>query len=198
MQSTPFTRRRLLDLGLGAGAGAALTLAGCGGDSDEPAASGNGGKDYTGPRVQLNLWNGFTGGDGDIFKKLVEEFNGQHSTITVTPATYRWEDYYAKLPGAVSSGNGPDIGVMHMDQLATFTARQILAPLDDVAGALGLTEADFVPTVPHPGRLAKRVEGLSTPARRAGDARVIRRALPHDGTAAHGSGTVTLLTHAHG
>ena len=43
-------------------------------------------------------------------------------------ATYRWEDYYAKLPGAVSSGNGPDIAVMHMDQLATFAARKVIQP----------------------------------------------------------------------
>ena len=65
----------------------------------------------------------------------------------MTVATYQWEDYYAKLPGAVSSGNGPDIAVMHMDQLATHAARQIIQPLDDVATALELTEADFAPTV---------------------------------------------------
>ncbi|WP_238013388.1 ABC transporter substrate-binding protein [Dactylosporangium sp. AC04546] len=141
----PVSRRRLLGLGLGAAAG--LALAGCGDDDAGPSTAGNGGKDYTGPKVSLNLWNGFTGGDGDIFKKLVDQFNAEHANIALTVATYKWEDYYAKLPGAVSSGNGPDIAVMHMDQLATFAARKVIQPVDDVAGALGLTESDFAATV---------------------------------------------------
>src|SRR3954468_7784657 len=144
---TPISRRHVLGMGLGLGA-AALGLAACGDDSKETSqAGGNGGKDYTGPKVQLNLWNGFTGGDGDIFKKLVDQFNSEHNNIAVSVATYQWEDYYAKLPGAVSSGNGPDIAVMHMDMLATFAARKVIQPLDDVASALGLSENDFAPTV---------------------------------------------------
>ncbi|MEU4676430.1 ABC transporter substrate-binding protein [Micromonospora sp. NPDC023737] len=143
------SRRRLLGLGLGLGAAATLTLAGCGGgdDSSGPAAGGNGGKDYTGPKVDLKLWNGFTGGDGEIFKTLVNQFNSEHQNIAVSVATYQWEDYYNKLPSAASSGNGPDIAVMHMDQLATFAARGVISELDDVAKTLQLTEADFAPTV---------------------------------------------------
>lgn len=140
-------RRHVLGLGLGLGA-AALGLAACGDDDAKNTAQpGNGGKDYTGPKVQLNLWNGFTGGDGDIFKKLVDQFNGEHANVAVTVATYKWEDYYAKLPGAVSSGNGPDIAVMHIDMLATFAARKVIQPIDDVASALGLSESDFAPVV---------------------------------------------------
>jgi multiple sugar transport system substrate-binding protein len=142
---TAFNRRQILGLGLGAAA--AVTLAACGDDDAGPAASGNGGKDYTGPKVQLNLWTGFTGGDGDIFKKLLDQFNAEHNNIALTMSTYKWEDYYAKLPGAVSSGNGPDVAVMHMDMLATFAARKVIQPVDDVASALGLSESDFAATV---------------------------------------------------
>ncbi|MGW5667854.1 ABC transporter substrate-binding protein [Micromonospora sp. NPDC003776] len=142
------SRRRLLGLGVGLGAAATLTLAGCGGGSASKSPSaGNGGKDYSGPKVDLKLWNGFTGGDGDIFKKLVDQFNSEHQNIAIAVSTYRWEDYYAKLPGAVSSGAGPDIAVMHMDQLATFAARGVITELDDVAKALELNEGDFAPTV---------------------------------------------------
>jgi len=142
---TTFNRRQMLGLGLGAAA--AVTLAACGDDDAEPGATGNGGKDYTGPKVQLNLWTGFTGGDGDIFKKLLDQFNAEHNNIALTMSTYKWEDYYAKLPGAVSSGNGPDVAVMHMDMLATFAARKVIQPVDDVASALGLSESDFAATV---------------------------------------------------
>ncbi|MEH0983726.1 ABC transporter substrate-binding protein [Micromonospora sp. CPCC 205556] len=148
MMQNEMSRRRLLGLGVGLGAAASLTLAGCGGGSaSKSTASGNGGKDYTGPKVSLNLWNGFTGGDGDIFKKLVEQFNSEHQNIAIAVNTYRWEDYYSKLPGAVSSGSGPDIAVMHMDQLATFAARGVITELDDVSKALELSEGDFAPTV---------------------------------------------------
>ncbi|MER7893582.1 ABC transporter substrate-binding protein [Micromonospora sp. NPDC094482] len=149
MIQNEMSRRRLLGLGVGLGAAATLTLAGCGGgdDSGGPAAAGNGGKDYTGPKVDLKLWNGFTGGDGEIFKTLVNQFNTEHQNIAVSVATYQWEDYYNKLPGAASSGNGPDVAVMHMDQLATFAARGVITELDDVAKTLELTEADFAPTV---------------------------------------------------
>jgi multiple sugar transport system substrate-binding protein len=143
--TTTFNRRQMLGLGLGAAA--AVTLAACGDDDAGPAAAGNGGKDYTGPKVQLNMWTGFTGGDGDIFKKLLDQFNAEHANIAITMSTYKWEDYYAKLPGAVSSGNGPDVAVMHMDQLATFAARKVIQPVDDVASALGLSESDFAATV---------------------------------------------------
>lgn len=142
MKKPELTRRGVLGLG----AATLLTLAGCG-DDEPTAGTGNGGKDYTGPKVDLNLWNGFTGGDGDIFKGLVETFNMDHANIKVSVVTSKWEDYYAKLPGAVSSGNGPDIAVMHMDQLATFAARKVIQPIDDVASALQLSENDFAPTV---------------------------------------------------
>ncbi|MCG5434826.1 ABC transporter substrate-binding protein [Micromonospora foliorum] len=148
MIQNDMSRRRLLGLGLGLGAAASLTLAGCGGDdSASGPAAGNGGKEYTGPKVDLKLWNGFTGGDGEIFKTLVNQFNTEHKNIAVSVATYQWEDYYNKLPGAASSGNGPDIAVMHMDQLATFAARGVITELDDVAKNLELAEGDFAPTV---------------------------------------------------
>ncbi|NYH43572.1 multiple sugar transport system substrate-binding protein [Micromonospora jinlongensis] len=149
MIQNDMSRRRLLGLGLGLGAAASLTLAGCGGGDDSASgpAAGNGGKEYTGPKVDLKLWNGFTGGDGEIFKTLVNQFNTEHKNIAVSVATYQWEDYYNKLPGAASSGNGPDIAVMHMDQLATFAARGVITELDDVAKNLELAEGDFAPTV---------------------------------------------------
>ena len=153
LPTTP-TRRALLALA-GAG-GLASALAACGGGSsprdsassasNASTSAGDGGASgYTGPKVTLAFWNGFTGGDGPTMKKLVETFSSEHPNIAVTMTTMQWADYYAKLPTAVTSGKGPDIGIMHVDSVATNAARNVIQPLDDVAAALGLKEADFAP-----------------------------------------------------
>jgi multiple sugar transport system substrate-binding protein len=65
----------------------------------------------------------------------------------VKNTTRLWADLYPAMPTAIAAGKGPDIAVIHNDQIATFAARRTLVPLDDVVSALGLTEADFIPAV---------------------------------------------------
>ncbi|UFU07989.1 ABC transporter substrate-binding protein [Ruania halotolerans] len=141
------TRRGVL---LGLAAAGAVGLSACSGGSsprDEPSApAGDGGASgYDGPNVELAFWNGFTGGDGPMMLDLVDRFNTEHENIAVTMSTMQWADYYSRLPSAVSSGNGPDIGIMHVDSVATNAARNVIQPLDDVAAALNLQEGDFAP-----------------------------------------------------
>lgn len=147
--SHPLSRRGLLGL-----AAAGLGLAACGGGSSPrdvadqaptTAAGGGGATGYDGPPVDLAFWNGFTGGDGPFMKDLVDRFNTEHENITVAMSTMQWADYYQRLPSAVTSGRGPDIGIMHVDSVATNAVRNVIQPLDDVASALGLQEADFAP-----------------------------------------------------
>ncbi|HEX2739858.1 MAG TPA: ABC transporter substrate-binding protein [Rubrobacter sp.] len=141
---------------LGAGAGAGLMLAGCGGGPENNPAvqqqgGGGGGKEYNGPKVDLAFWNGFTGGDGPLMRDLVEQFSSEHDNIDVTMNTVEWETYYQKVPASVSTGEGPDVGIMHIDTVATNAARSVIIPLDDVANALKLKESDFVPIVWNAG-----------------------------------------------
>jgi multiple sugar transport system substrate-binding protein len=143
--------RRLL-LGSFGAVGASAALAACSGSSTPPGAapsSGAFGKGdtYTGPKVKLAFWNGFTGGDGPFMKQMVEDFNRANPNVTVSMNTLQWGDYYAKVPNAVASGAGPDVGIMHIDQLATNAARRVIVPLDEVASGLEMSEADFAPIV---------------------------------------------------
>jgi multiple sugar transport system substrate-binding protein len=128
-------------------AGAGLALAGCGGSQSDLESAGTGGKSYNGPKVDLAFWNGFTGGDGPYMQKLVDQFNSEEKNINVSMNTVEWETYYQKVPSAVQSGKGPDLGIMHVDQLSTNAARGVIIGLDDVASALNLKESDFVPVV---------------------------------------------------
>jgi len=147
-------------IGRTAAAGAGLWLAGCGSEervADLPFGSG---ASYDGPNVKLDFWCGFTGGDGDAMLGIIDEFQKEHANIAVAMNTIRWEDFYTKVPAAVQSGQGPDVAVMHVDQLATSAAHEVIVPLDDVAEGLGLREADFAPTVWQAGEYRGRRYGI--------------------------------------
>lgn len=146
----PLTRRRFLTATGMIGAG--VVLANCGGGSSqspgaEPAEGDGGASGYDGPNVELAFWNGFTGGDGPFMQELVDTFNSENPNIAVTMTVSEWADYYAKVPTAVQSGNGPDVGIMHIDSLPTNAARNVIVPLDDVASALDLQAGDFADAV---------------------------------------------------
>jgi len=162
------SRRRLVVTAAGAGAG--LLLAGCGGSSAEEATGGGGGdtgggggdagKTYTGPNVQLQFWNGFTGGDGPFMRDMVSQFNSEHQNIDVKMVVQQWGDYYQKVPTAVASGRGPDVGVMHVDTLATNAARNVIVPLDDLASSLQLEQSDFAETIWNAGMYKDQRYGI--------------------------------------
>jgi multiple sugar transport system substrate-binding protein len=130
------------------GLGAALALAGCSASVDAdaprvPARAFPG--DYTGPHRTLQFWNPFTGGDGPTMAKIVKAFNAAHPQITVEMTSLDADDLYAKVLPAVGAGQGPDVAIMHLDQLATFAIRGTIVELDDLVAGLGLGRTDFVP-----------------------------------------------------
>jgi len=153
----PFERKQLSRrrfVATAAGAGASLWLAACGGSSSDEATGGGeqettagDGKSYSGPNVNLQFWNGFTGGDGPFMRGLVDKFNTENPNIKVKMVVQQWADYYQKVPTAVASGRGPDVGVMHVDTLATNAARNVIIPLDDVAETLQLEKGDFAEVI---------------------------------------------------
>ena len=156
------TRRNFLRLTAGAGAG--LMLGACSGGSGggqgagtaTGTATGTAGAtaaagEYTGPAVDLAFWNGFTGGDGPLLLEIVNRFNEEHENINVAMNALEWAQFYSTLPSATSSGEGPDVAAMHLDQIATNAARGVIMPLDDVAAGLELSESDFAGTVWNAG-----------------------------------------------
>ncbi|WP_437774977.1 ABC transporter substrate-binding protein [Sorangium sp. So ce1097] len=137
--------RRALLAGVGATAG--LLLLGCRGEPvdvrQQAAIAAGGSRGYAGPAIELAFWTGFTGGDRGPMERLIARFNREHDNIAVRMGVTRWADFYQKLPAAVDSGRGPDVAVLHADQLATAAVHRTILPLDDVADALGLGADDF-------------------------------------------------------
>jgi multiple sugar transport system substrate-binding protein len=133
-----------------AAAAGLLALTACGGGQGagpQQADTGEFTGEYDGPAVTLNYWNGFTGADGPFMEELVKQFQEENENITIKSNTIQWGDFYQRVPAAVQAGQGPDVGVMHLDQLATHAARNIIVPVDNVAEGIGLSEADFTPEI---------------------------------------------------
>jgi multiple sugar transport system substrate-binding protein len=146
-------------LTVAAGLGASAGLGACGGGEKERARTGEA-RGYDGPKVTLAFWNGFTGGDGPFMRRLVGQFNADHENISVDMTVMPWADYYQKVPAAVATGRGPDLGIMHVDSLATSAARRIIVPLDGVAKALKLEQSDFSAAVWEAGIYDRRRYGI--------------------------------------
>jgi multiple sugar transport system substrate-binding protein len=147
------SRRRRLALGT-ISVVAGLALAACGGGATpEEAAQGGGAEapeftgEYDGPEVTLSYWNGFTGGDGPFMTQMVDDFMAEHPNIKVESNTVQWAEFYQRVPAAVNAGEGPDVGVMHLTQIATNAARNVIVPLDDLAENLELSADDFTEEV---------------------------------------------------
>ena len=48
--------------------------------------------------MELDFWNGLTGGDGPYMVKLIERFNSQNENIKVEMSAIEWDVFYQKLP----------------------------------------------------------------------------------------------------
>jgi multiple sugar transport system substrate-binding protein len=151
------SRRRFL---AAAGAVGGAALAGCGSAEPQVATGAALEGDYSGPDVTLRFWHGFTGGDGPAMAQLVDDFNASQDRITVLANTIQWNQYYQRTIAAVHAGKGPDVGALHLEQLATQAARQTVNPLDDVVGELDISEADFPPEVWRNGVFQEQRYGI--------------------------------------
>ncbi|MET8333683.1 substrate-binding domain-containing protein [Streptosporangium canum] len=113
--TSPLSRRSFLGLSGAVGLTAALSACGggtkIGGGSSAPvsAAPTFSGGDYSGPKVTLDYWNGFTGGDGPYMRTMLETFNKEFSgRIEVRNVTRRWEDLYPAMPTAITAPTEPE------------------------------------------------------------------------------------------
>lgn len=138
--------RRIVAAGLALAVGIGLAACSSSGGSGGGAVSGDG--DYNGPKVQISFWNGWTGGAAPVLvPKLIAKFNSEHKNIVVKNVPQEWADINAKMPLAIKAGKGPDVAVLHGDDLATYAAQKLLLKSDSIVKSLGYTASDFPPGI---------------------------------------------------
>jgi len=133
--------RRAIGAGIALAVGVALT--GCGASNGGGAAVSSDG-DYTGPKVNISFWNGWTGGAAPVLvPKLIDKFNSEHKNIVVKDVPQEWAAIASKMPLAIKAGKGPDVAVLHGDDLATYAAQNLLLKSDSIVKGLGYSASDF-------------------------------------------------------
>ncbi len=97
--------------------------------------------DY-GTVTDVNAANGECG----IITALVNKFNAENTIgAKVVTQTVDWGTYYDQLTATYSTGNIPDVAVMHASVLPNFSDRELLTPLGDGFAKVGIDTADYVP-----------------------------------------------------
>ena len=80
-----------------------------------------------------------------VITTLTNIFNAENPDIKVVPEIVEWGPYYEQLAGRISTGDVPDISVMHGDMLINFVQRGLIEPLDASLVEAGIDVDDILP-----------------------------------------------------
>ena len=112
-------------------------------------------------KTRLAFWNGFTGPDGVVMLKIIEDFNRQNPDVEVAMQRIPWATYYNKLTVAGSDGRGPEIFVVHTDALPRIRRAGFVADISDLyTGTDAIDIKDFDQVVVDQVRFDGRMEGV--------------------------------------
>lgn len=99
-------------------------------------------------KTHIAFWNGFTGPDGIVMLKIIEDFNRENPDVEVVMQRIPWATYYNKLTVAGSDGRGPHIFVSHADALARLRRAGFVSDVASVTqGEDAIDIRDFDPYV---------------------------------------------------
>ena len=94
--------------------------------------------------IEVSFWSLFTGGDGEYFDAIIEEFNNTHTDIQMTTDTVKFDNYYTKLTAALAAGTAPDLVVVHQARIRNYAPSNQLLVLDDYLEKIDAPMDDFV------------------------------------------------------
>ena len=82
--------------------------------------------------ITISFWCNFTGSDGDVLREIVDDYNKTNTdNVTVNIDIMDYQTLQAKLPTAVSTGNGPDFILAGIELMQQYKDYDMLEPIDD-------------------------------------------------------------------
>ncbi len=80
--------------------------------------------------IELTFWSLFTGGDGEFFDAMIQEFNASQNEIIMKNDMVKFDNYYTKLTTALAAKTAPDVVVVHQANLLNYVPSGSLLALD--------------------------------------------------------------------
>lgn len=105
--------------------------------------------------VNVLFWSPFTGPDGVVIEKMVNDFNttaGPEAGVNVELLIVPWDEYYTRLTVALSSGQGPNLAIAHSHRVPGFAQEGVLLPFtNDNLTSLNIVPEDYIPALWNAG-----------------------------------------------
>src|SRR6187200_1577438 len=96
-----------------------------------------------------------------IIQVMTNKFNAENDIgAKVVTQTVDWGTYYDLLSATYSTGNIPDVAVMHGSTLPSFAARDLVEPVGEDLAAAGVDVEDFVPAARAAVTIDGQIDGL--------------------------------------
>lgn len=108
----------------------------------------------------LEVWTPFTGPDGAFMQKIIDEYN-EKNDIEVSMQVVPGDQYYEKLRTAVQSNSGPDLAIVHADQIPSLVHAETVHDIDSYIQAQNIQESDYIESAWHAGMYKGKRYGLA-------------------------------------
>lgn len=95
--------------------------------------------------LEITFWSLFTGGDGEFFDAMVDEFNASQDEIVMKNDMVKFDNYYTKLTTALSAKTAPDVVVVHQGNLLNYVPSGSLLALDSYVDDATLNDFQSAP-----------------------------------------------------
>lgn len=134
-------------LALGMSAIMAMSVAACGSGTSETSSgqpvegAQEAGNENPSEGVKISFWNSFTGSDGDMLVKLVNQFN-EENTDGITVEMDISSDFDSQLSTAFAAGTGPTM--ILSSSAYRFTYGDYMQDISDVFDKTNLDKTDFI------------------------------------------------------
>lgn len=98
--------------------------------------------------ITISFWCNFTGSDGDVLREIVADYNETNTdNVTVEIDIMDYSTLQAKLPTAISTGNGPSFVLAGIELMQQYVDNDMLEPIDDFWEVTGLDQSNYYENV---------------------------------------------------
>lgn len=97
------------------------------------SVSSSGFKSDTSGKTVIKYWNGFTGTDGEVMQKIVDEYNASNKlNVEVQMERVSWDTLYQQLATSLPVGEGPDITAFATERIGSYAESGAIKKIDDL------------------------------------------------------------------